>query len=293
MPTTLKTKIQYKTCEKGEFFDEQPRSLDETLELVKSFPWDAQRGSDIQLSGPGIVIEGADGSYLKVALYFNGKFSVYYLDAENHLYEYHTPELTDECQKVKEYFEGNMNLEGFDKHFFNIGNRGHFVTKKFEYRVSKVLTPIYIALMSIFLLGIIIVSIIPFMMQGVPILIFPLLLFNALLWTWGFYAYAKLFIRSKELILIISKGHSVFQFGTKNNMMGYNKSDIDEIISYGGMSRKSTELVILDIRFKNGNHIKFPGMLIDPLTFISKIPDGIKINTITNFGTLMKNIWNY
>ncbi|MES2275889.1 MAG: hypothetical protein V4592_07695 [Bacteroidota bacterium] len=267
--------------------------MEETLQIIKNFPWDTQRGSDIQLSGPGIVIAGENGDYLKVALYFNGKFSAYYLDGDNHLYEYHTPELTDECQKVKEFFEGNLNLDGFDKHFFNIGNRGHFNNGNFEYRINKTSTPMYIALMAILLSGIVLVSIIAFIIPGTPILIYPLVIFNVLLWIWAFYAYIKLYIKSKDLVLIISKGNAIFQFGTDGNMKIYNKSDITQITSYGGMSRRSTNLVVVDINFKNGDHIKFPAMLIDTLLLNNKLPGGIEINSITNFGALMKNIWDY
>lgn len=34
----LTSKIQHNTYEKGEFSDEQPRDLDETIRLIKDFP---------------------------------------------------------------------------------------------------------------------------------------------------------------------------------------------------------------------------------------------------------------
>jgi hypothetical protein len=83
------SKLQHNTYEKGEFSDEQPRDLEETINLIKDFPWDAERTlTDIQLTGPSVTILDNDLNYLKLGLYFGGKFCVYYLDKDNHLYEY-------------------------------------------------------------------------------------------------------------------------------------------------------------------------------------------------------------
>lgn len=291
--TTLVSKLQYKNYEKGEFSDEKPRNLEETLKLIEDFPWNLQRGTDIQVTGPGIVIKDKKGGYLKIALYFNGKFSVYYMDSGDRLYEYHTPELTDECQKVKEYFEGNLDLSGFEKHFFNRGNRAHFVNGHFEYRVNQTKIPLLIILMAFFTMAFVITAVALPWLTGVPLLIYPLALFNAFLWSWGFYSYTKLFIRCKKLVLIVSKGNPIFQFGTDGHMVSYNKLDITEITGYGGLQSRSSDLVTVEISFRKGNHIKFPGMLIDILLFNSKMPEDIKLTTITNLGAVLKNTWNY
>jgi hypothetical protein len=51
------SKLQYKTYEKGEFSDEKARSLEETIQLIKNFPWEEQRGGDVQLTGPSVTIQ--------------------------------------------------------------------------------------------------------------------------------------------------------------------------------------------------------------------------------------------
>src|ERR1700740_3678003 len=131
------SKLQHKTYEKGEFSDEKSRGLDETIELVKNFPWDSERTlTDIQLTGPSITIQDEYVNYLKVGLYFNGKFCLYYLDNENHLYEYHAADITEACKTLADFFEGKLDLGKFDKHFFNIGNEPHFLTSSFEYRFT-------------------------------------------------------------------------------------------------------------------------------------------------------------
>jgi hypothetical protein len=73
------SKIQYKTYEKGEFSDEKVRNVEETLSLIKEFPWNEQRGVDVQPTGPSVTIQDEYVNYLKVGLYFNGKFCLYYL----------------------------------------------------------------------------------------------------------------------------------------------------------------------------------------------------------------------
>lgn len=267
MPNNLNTKIQYKTCEKGEFFDEQARSLDETLELVKNFPWDVQRGADVQLSGPGIIIKGTDGSYLKVALYFNGKFSVYYLDAENHLYEYHTPELADECQKVKEFFEGNLNLDGFDKHFFNMGNRGHFITQNFEYTgstwsltLSIILFGAYFSvLVGVMSYNITHASFLPGVLAFICVLIFVIIQYY----------------RHRHTYLKLSKGHDQFFFGElPDKIIEYHKQDINEVVIYETRgSRNPGYHYHCRIFFKDGSALTIPQYVITSTRLMSKFRD--------------------
>jgi hypothetical protein len=85
MPAFI-SKVQHKTYEKGEFTDEKERSLAETISLINDFPWDKERPlTDIQLTGPSVTICDEDVNYLKVGLYFNGKYCLYFLGGDNHL----------------------------------------------------------------------------------------------------------------------------------------------------------------------------------------------------------------
>src|SRR4051812_13455873 len=121
------SKIQHNTYEKGEFSDEKTRTLDETVELIKSFPFDAERSlTVIQLTGPSITIQDEYVNYLKVGLYFNGKLCIYYLDNDNHLYEYYVLSVDEACNLVTDYFNGTLDLTKFEKHLFNFGNKAHF-----------------------------------------------------------------------------------------------------------------------------------------------------------------------
>jgi len=279
----LISKLQHNTYEKGEYSDEQPRDVEETLKLIKDFPWNAERAlTDIQLTGPSVTILDFDLNYLKLGLYFNGKFCVYYLDKSNHLYEYHAKTIEEACNLVKDFFDQVLNLNLFEKHFFNIGNQPHFITNDFVYRVNplRVITPI--ALFSAYILLIIYII---FQggfnpankaIQGVPLL-FIILIGIAI----GYMVYITMSGRNQYLQ--ISRGNNHFSYGIdEQHIVVYDKADIDEIIH-----KQSRNMVDIEIRFKNGEVIK-PTMLISDVDFIQKFHEksGVKISYIrkTRFG---------
>lgn len=274
------SKLQYKICEKGEFFDEQPRDLEETLALIKAFPWDQQRGTDIQLSGPGIVIAGPNGDYLKVALYFNGKFSAYYMDPENHLYEYHTADLNEECRQVKEFFDGSLNLEGFDKHFFNIGNRAHFTTQTFEYGVGNWQTVITLSILLI--ISVLIITAMLSARETFGIVIGTIMLLMILTFTLlSFLSFVGVYIK-------ISKGHDEFLFGLdKKHIYTYNKQDVKEVIVYENRSSGrgiSLDRPVNEIVFKDGTILKVPGVVLSSLRLSSKFrEDMVRIEWVSSW----------
>lgn len=266
--TKLLTKIQYKICEKGEFFDEQERSLEETLQLIKDFPWDSERGADIQLSGPGIVIQGAKGGYLKVALYFNGKFSAYYLDPENHLYEYHSADLKDELREVEEFYQDNLNLEAFEKHFFNIGNRAHFITQTFEYGINNWRTWFVLGVLAVF--GSVVIAIIFSMKETAGIVIGILFLFGIMI------TGLANFVDHTGAYIKISKGHDEFLFGAdKDHIVGYNKKDVKEVIIYENSSRRGIPLdqPMNKIVFSDGKILKVPSVILSSIRLTTKFTE--------------------
>lgn len=285
MPELI-SKIQYKNCEKGEFFSEQPRNYEDTLALIQSFPWDEQRGSDIQVTGPGIIIHGPDNDYLKVALYFNSKFSLYYLDKGGYLYEYHTSELIEECQKVKEYFNGRLNLEGFEKHFFNIGYCDHFETHIFEYRASLLKSLLSWALLVIPLSMFVFIN---FELDNT--LMIKLSVFAALI---AIFITLGIYLSYNGYYLKLSKAHDEFQFGKrKEGIQTYSKQDVKEVVFYED-HRNSRPIPISSfnearIFFNNGSFIEIPKILISSIRLKSKFPENlIKIEYQTYWGTFKR-----
>ena len=269
------SKLQHKTYEKGEFSDEQVRNLDETIELIKSFPWDTERTlTDVQLTGPSITIRDEDINYLKVGLYFNGKYCLYYLDRDNHLYEYHAPDITDACKIVTDFFAGQLDLENFEKHFFNIGNQAHFVTNYFEYR-EKVWRILLLNILTL-IYGIFFICISTGLIKSnQPTgLSFMIILFAGLfLFLLGRIFYNAIINRNNYLQ--ISRGNDLFKFGyNEKNIQTYSKKDIDKVVIYESRGNRNPNLVCMyEIYFKDGNVIKFSNMLISDMALKSKFPD--------------------
>jgi len=255
------SKVQHKTYEKGEFSDEKARNLAETIDLIKKFTWDDERAlTAVQLTGPSITIQDEDVNYLKVG----------YLDNENHLYEYYAPNIDDACKIVTDFFNGQLDLEKFDKHFFNIGNQANFLTKYFEYKVKfwKVLLiswP-FIMFFLIFLIFFIAIlsTIAPLYVKVVPCIL-TLILGGVLL-----YIFRK-YLGCSNQVLQISKGNDIFSFSSGYNETSYDKRNIKEIIIYrpaGG--RTPNMFYVYEIHFKDDTVIKFSNMLISDITFGNK-----------------------
>lgn len=287
------SKLQYKTFEKGEFSDEQTRDLEQTLSLIKSFPWDMQRGVDVQLTGPGVVIVGALGDYLKIGLFYSGKFSVYYLNADNHLYEYHTDDLNEACGKVNDFFSGNLNIEDWEKHFFNIGNRAHLLTQAFEYRINATVFYARFGLMVIVIVFYLLMCIVFFVLRR-PVLAACLFLSFGSLFTLSTAMLLRIYFRSKNLVLQISKGTNEFKFGDNVEQKVYLKSEITQINMYGHPVGRSKQLLtIMEISFNNGRIIKFPGLLIDPIDLLAKLSEKVPINYLEQNSLFRKSVWEY
>lgn len=279
----LISKLQHNTHEKGEYSDEQPRDVEETIKLIKDFPWDAERAlTDIQLTGPSVTIQDSDLNYLKLGLYFNGKFCIYYLDNHNHLYEYHVPTIDEACTLVKVFFEQTLDLKLFDKHLFNIGNQPHFITNSFVYRVNPLRIIASIAALSVYALLVVFLIIdgnFHLSQSGLPGIGF---LFIAAIGLFvGYITFINMTGRNQYLQ--ISRGNGLFLYGwDEQHIVTYNKADIEEIIQI-----ESWNMSNILIKFKNGEVIQ-PKMLIRDFDFKEKFPEklGIKITYIkkTRFG---------
>jgi len=273
MPELI-SKVQYKTYEKGEFSVQKARNLDETITLIKDFPWDAERTlTDIQLTGPSVTIQDNDLNYLKIGLYFNSKYCLYYLDNENHLFEYHANDMEDTCKVVTDFFEGSLDLQPFEKHFFNVGNLAHFITNYFEYREK----PWRILMLTGFLL----VYGIGFAFADVAISKLKegyLIVIIVLISAFFYYILGKIYFAAfmnRKNYLQLSKGNDVFSFGFNEDTINtYNKKDIDQIIIYrSGGNRNPNLISVYEIYFKDGRMIKFSNMLISDIYFAGKFPD--------------------
>ncbi|WP_413668256.1 hypothetical protein ACEN9X_27920 [Mucilaginibacter sp. Mucisp86] len=273
----LISKLQHNTYEKGEFSDEQPRDLEETIQFIKDFPWDAERAlTDIQLTGPSITIQDDDLNYLKFGLYFNGKFCAYYLDRDNHLYEYHAKTVDEACDLVADFFNQKLNLSLFEKHFFNIGNKPHFITNDFIYRFNSARVfaiGLVISVYLLFFFGVLFFTAIG-KEKAMPVSVFLTMIVTLGILI-GYIAATTM--KGRHQYLQISKGKTQFSYGyDEEHIVVYDKADIKEI-SYTLGSKGSVSNV--KIMFKNGEFIQ-PANLLDGMTLLEKFPKTPK--TVSN-----------
>lgn len=262
------SKLQHNTYEKGEFSDEQPRTLEETILLIKTFPWDEERPlTDIQLTGPSVTIKNENEEYLKVGLYFNGKFCLYFLDYGNHVYEYHASDMGTACSLVTDYFNATLDLQKFDKHLIDIGASKHFESKSFDYTVNRTNFYWNFSLIMVLMLLMIPLTLL-IIIKGAPILLSIFFIFFTLLMFTLIYNVLKTYSKSKNMFLHLSKGNNTFQFGDNGDINTYNKADI-KAISISNVSRNQKS-PIYNITFKDDSFIRFPGLLIPYSDFLSK-----------------------
>ena len=278
------SKIQHKTYEKGEFSEEKVRTLAETIELIKTFPWDQERTlTSVKLTGPSVTIRDEDINWLKVGLYFNGKFCLYYLDNNNHLYEYRAPTMDDACTIVTNFFNQKLELQKFEKHFINIGNQAHFETKYFEYRVKlwRVLM-----LMSLMLFYSVLIFPVNFVVltKGISpvdsigskllVVFFPIV---SLFFCIVLFLIIRFAFSNRNNYLQLSKGNPIFYFGhDENSIQTYHKTDIKEVLFYSSHSSRSPNFIsFFEICFHDGSSIKLSNMLIPEIAFQSKFPENL------------------
>lgn len=132
------SKLQYNNYETGEFSEEKERSQEEITSLVHNFPWEKQRDYFVVgLTCPSVTIEDNEGNYLKLALYYHGKFIVYYYTANNKLYSHSVIHIEDFTPFISDFISNNVDLNSIKKEdYLGINNLKHFATNDFEYKLS-------------------------------------------------------------------------------------------------------------------------------------------------------------
>lgn len=273
MITQLISKIQYKSFETGEFVEERERSFEEIIELIEAFPWESQREHIvISLTNPSITVHGQNNEYLKLALFYNGKFVLYYFDQEQTLFSKSLTYRKDAYKYIKHWFDA----PSFDTHDFKKentlfqSNLKHFISQDFCYGVTPVSARKFLLstsgfglLFTFFMLMLFLIKPHPQMNAlAIAALLLMFFLFGGglnLILFFNHYLYAK------NKMLIMSRGNETFYFGDRENLIKYNKKDIIRFITYKVRSNRSpiNGFAIVRIELKNGIDIDIPNILID------------------------------
>jgi hypothetical protein len=232
----LLSKIQYNNYETGEFTEEKDRTLQETITLINTFPWQQQREHyAVGLTGPSITLQGPNNDFLKLAAYYHGKFVLYYCKRPKTLYS----KSFDQCSDALPFLQSYFNDTEFDTAAFHQQNtwfqrpESHFITRSFIYdlnaaRLLSACAP------SLFLLTY--ASILSFaVLFGNPS-VHALLLVAIPFWLGFFYFLRLLFNHASACrgqVLIVSKGRDEFAYGPADAPHWMNKKDIVELITHG------------------------------------------------------------
>jgi hypothetical protein len=282
--TRLVSKIQYNNFEAGEFIEEKERSFEETIELIENFPWKAQREKIVvDLTNPSITIQGKNNDYLKLAVYFNGKFVVYYLDQKNALFKKAIFSIKDAYPLIAEFFKSSCFSIGMLRKENTVfrNNLKHFSTQEFCYELTKDSIIRYLLSTSSISFVFTIVMLLLFLLKPsaqinfIGALVLVLIIFfiggglNLILF-FNYYKYAK------DLVLIMSKGNEAFLFGEKEHPRQYNKSDIIQVtVSKVNSSRHPvSSFVVVTLELKSSPSLEIPNLLIDEYMLLNKL-DGI------------------
>ena len=112
----LTSKIQYKNFETGEFVEEKKRTLEETIEIIEQFLWTKERDNFvIDLTNPSITIKRKNDDYLKLAVYFNQKFVLHYLDHKKVLFDKSFIGIRDSYKYIENYFAATFDTTDLKK----------------------------------------------------------------------------------------------------------------------------------------------------------------------------------
>jgi hypothetical protein len=294
------SKVQYKTCEKGEYYDELPRTLEETIELINTFPWSREQYADIDLTGPSITIKDKRDNYLKVGIWYGGRYTLYYFDKKHNLYTKFNVKIETVYTYLTAFFNNQFDWQGFERSKFEVTNfqffkKNFFVTNDFIYRPKLgefILYNTFAELICLMPLAVFSISIFHRQTNWTPVIFL-------LMWSYFYYVLIYSFFkfrRKSTQYIKISRGNDLFSFGNDiNDIKNYNKTDILEIKHYINKNYKHlNELTLIEIIFNDKTSITFTNMLISEGTLSSKFSPKWKLEIVkvpTYFVSLMRLIY--
>jgi hypothetical protein len=279
---TLTSKVQHDTFEVGEFVDRGERTYEETIRLIETFPWETERKTlAVSLTNPSITVEGKNGDFLKLSLFYNGKFVLHYFDHHQKLFTKSFTNITDTYSYVKGFFEQST----FDTSEFKLENTWlqhnlqHFVSQDFHYTANRSTVKRFLISTSGFGLAMSLIMFIFLIIKAdntanyyAVFVIYFIFFFIAggglnLIVFFNFYSYAK------NKILIMSKGNDVFYFGDIVDPKKYDKSEIAgfRIIRLDANRNPLSSFAIVTIELKDGTQLKIPNLLVDYIAMKQKL----------------------
>lgn len=283
----LTSKIQYKNFETGEFIEEKKRTYEQTIALIEQFPWEAQRDHIIiDLTNPSVTIHGPNQDYLKLALFYNGKFVLHYFDAKESLFTKSFAHLQEAYPYVKRFFEATV-FEPDQLRKENTllqHNLKHFVTLDFHYEATPARVKSFLLSTTAFNFGVTLLLVLFLLVRSPSTfnLATNIILFFLLFLAGGginLLLFLNYYEHSKNKILIMSRGNSIFYYGDRESPTRYEKSDIVRLVSYNTRGGRSpiSGFTVVTLELKDGTDITIPSLLIEDLALEKKLPGVAKV----------------
>jgi hypothetical protein len=175
---------------------------------------------------------------------------------------------------------------------FSVGSRSHFDTGSFKYSMNKTMMAFYFSIMLFFSFVAASGTIAFFKIKDMPEPFILLFLFLDVICLGTFYFTIKIYLKTKNMFLYLTRGTDGFQLWQDGILEGYEKENIVALNVYGQTARSSKIFNLFEVVFKNGTNLIVPGTLIDPYTFVQKFP-GCPVNYKGGYFLLSKIFWNY
>lgn len=278
---SLLSKVQYRHFEPGEFTGQERRNLDELIRLIEQFPWEPERDKlAVSLTNPSVTVEGRQADFLKLSLYYNGKFVLYYVNREDQLFTVSLFDLREAYPYLERFFlEPVFRTDNFKKEptLFQ-HNQKHFVSKDFTYIVNRKSILRYLWSTSGLNFGFGVFLLFFFFWKGVAANSLTgqfaagiLLLFFGggmnLVFFFNYYASVK------STVLIMSRGQDLFYFGPKGHLETFSKKDIKlyTVIQPKGSRSPAGEFAVVEIEFIDGRILTIPNLLINEQDLSQKL----------------------
>lgn len=280
MMTTRIAKVQYKNFEAGEFVDARERSYEETVEMIKGFPWNAQREQIvIELTNPSVTIEGKNNDFLKLMPYYHQKYALHYFNEEQALFTKSFVHLDEVFPFVKMFFEQpRFEPAGFRKQttWFQ-SNLKHFATSDFRYCLTRESVRKYLWATSginfLFSAGMLPLVVKSLFGMYIPPLIIILILMFVMGGGVNLLFFFNLYKNAKGKILVMSKGNDIFYFGELDNPVKYSKKDLSEFIitKFSGSRNPYGGFAVSTLKMKDGTVLTVPNILVDHSALADKL----------------------
>ncbi len=272
------SKIQYEGFEDGEYIEEKVRTFEELISLIQNFPFSYNTNKQLVFTVENsICLSIENGDLLKIMSFHTERFDIWYYSIHDKLYyAFYINGREKLIALLEDIYQNNFfSLEQYeivytksDKELLN-----SFYTKDFNYSINNrwVKFLFFNCVMEViaFCIGIyfFISSLIERNVNYGFLLFFALSLPGLLI-------YLNYYFKSKDYILILSKGSPTFQFGKKNTLQTFNKNEIARFEEVGITQTRSplNQFYYLIIKMKNGAKIIIPNILISELELMIKFP---------------------